>query len=80
MKALCINEKMNKLEKFIHIITQGEKIQKWSVLENMNRYIDSQISAEKIIFTLEVLHFPFRKTIPSTNNSFQSWAREYLIY
>lgn len=62
---MCVDEKLLKIDKFLHILAHGEKIQKWSVLENLPRYVDSSESAERILYELEVCPFPRRKTITS---------------
>jgi hypothetical protein len=45
---MCVNEKLSKIDKFIYILTHGEKIQKWSILENLAHYVETSENAERI--------------------------------
>ena len=58
------------------IMINGEKIQKWSMFENMTLYIENVQNAEKILGLLEVTWIRFRLIMPSTNSSFQLWAKD----
>jgi vacuolar-type H+-ATPase catalytic subunit A/Vma1 len=75
--ALCVNEKLSKIDKFFYILAQGEKIQKWSIFENLTLYIDNAHSAEKIFHLIEVAIASIRKTTESTKNSSTFWAKEF---
>ena len=46
--TLCVNENLPKIDKFMHIISSGEKIQKWSLFENLTLYVTSVQAAETI--------------------------------
>jgi hypothetical protein len=51
---MCVNEKLSKIDKFLQILTHGEKIQKWSIFENLPQYIESCDHAERILVEIEV--------------------------
>lgn len=54
---MCIDERLSKIQKFLHILAHGEKIQKWSIFENLSSYIENAEAAEKIIAEIEVNYF-----------------------
>ena len=49
---MCINEKLSKIDKFTFILSHGEKIQKWSIFENMAYYVETSEHAEKILIEI----------------------------
>lgn len=46
---MCVNENLPKIDKFLHIFSNGEKIQKWSLFENLTLYISNVQAAEAIL-------------------------------
>ena len=55
VSAMCINEALSPIDKLAFILTQGERIQKWSIFENLAYYIESADHAERMLLLLEVL-------------------------
>lgn len=49
---MCINEALSPIDKLAFILTQGEKIQKWSIFENLAYYIESADNAERMLLLL----------------------------
>ena len=68
---------MSKTDKFLLVVNQGEKIQKWSMFENLTLYVENLESAEKILTLIEVLCETFRKIIWSLSSSFLLWGKVY---
>jgi len=49
-----VDEKLSKVKKFTRIMTEGDKIQKWSMFENLALYIENKEGAESILNLIEV--------------------------